>query len=74
MILPMILYDNFPPYNWGKVIADQDFDKKRFLSWQADYMKWKKAKSEKVKKRLVKKWSKKPKSKYYAKRGVPKRK
>jgi hypothetical protein len=74
MILPMILYDNFPPYNWGKVIADQDFDKKRFLSWQADYMKWKKTRSIKVKKRLVKKWSKKSRSKYYAKRGTTKRK
>ena len=68
MILPMILYDKFPPYNWGKVDAESTFDKTRFLSWCSDYKKWKKARSIKVKKRLVKKWSKKPKSKYYVKR------
>ena len=70
MILPMILYDNFPPYNWGKVDAESLFNKKRFLSWQADYEKWKKAKTIKAKNKIAQKWVGKPKSKYYKKRGT----
>ena len=64
----MILYDNFPPYTWGKTETDR-FEKIKFRQWFTDYEKWKNTKSDKVKKRLFKKWSKKPKSIYYQKRG-----
>ena len=69
MILPMILYDKFPPYTWGKTEAD-GFDLKTFRQWQADYKKWKKARTIKAKEKIAQKWAVKPKSKYYKKRGT----
>ena len=65
MILPKIIYDKFPSYTWA---GNEQFDLIKFRMWQADYEKWKKAESIKVKKRLAQKWASKPKSKYYAKK------
>jgi hypothetical protein len=66
-MLPMILYDKFPPYTWA---GNEFFSKKEFLHWQADYKKWKKAKTIKAKNKIAQKWAVKPKSKYYKKRGT----
>ena len=66
-MLPMILYDNFPPYTWAH---NAHFEKHEFLHWQADYKKWKKARTIKAKEKIAQKWAVKPKSKYYKKRGT----
>ena len=67
MILPSIIYDKFPPYTWAR---NEFFSRKEFLHWQADYEKWKKARTIKAKDKIAQKWAVKPKSKYYKERGT----
>ena len=67
MILPRILYDKFPSYTWAH---NAHFDLIEFRHWQADYEKWKIAKTIKAKDKIAQKWAAKPKSKYYKKRGT----
>ena len=67
MILPKILYDKFPSYTWAH---NERFDIIEFRHWQADYEKWKKARTIKAKEKIAQKWAVKPKSKYYKERGT----
>mgnify|MGYP001372670516 CR=1 FL=1 len=64
MILPRIIYDKFPSYTWA---GNEQFDLIKFRMWQADYEKWKNARTIKAKDKIAQKWAIKPKSKYYAK-------
>ena len=66
-MLPLILYDKFPLYTWAH---NERFERIEFLHWQADYKKWKKARTIKAKEKIAQKWAVKPKSKYYKKRGT----
>ena len=67
VILPIILYDKFPPYTWAH---NERFKVIEFRHWIADYKKWKKAGTIKAKNKIAQKWVGKPKSKYYKKRGT----
>jgi hypothetical protein len=67
MILPQILYDKFPSYTWS---GGSHFNLIDFRAWQADYERWKNAKTSKAKEKIALKWVTKPKSKYYKKRGT----
>ena len=64
MILPRIIFDNFPPYTWA---GNEFFSEKDFIRWQQDYEKWKKARTIKAKNKIADRWAIKPKSKYYKK-------
>ena len=60
----MIMYDKFPSYTWAH---NGHFNLIDFRLWQADYGKWKQARTIKAKNKIAQKWATKPKSKYYAK-------